>query len=109
MAGAKKPNILVIMSDDIGIWNISAYHRGMMGGRSSGRGANTVLSVFAPLSWASFGLCHQHSSCCQDSGDNRGFPHMSPAPHCSGNMLAYTGSASQKVSQFVIAAAVAYR
>ena len=31
MAGAKKPNILVIMSDDIDIWNISAYHRGMMG------------------------------------------------------------------------------
>jgi arylsulfatase A-like enzyme len=31
-AGAKKPNILVIMSDDVGIWNISTYHRGMMGG-----------------------------------------------------------------------------
>jgi arylsulfatase A-like enzyme len=30
----KKPNILVIMSDDVGIWNISAYHRGMMGGRT---------------------------------------------------------------------------
>jgi len=30
----KKPNILVIMADDIGIWNISAYHRGMMGGRT---------------------------------------------------------------------------
>jgi arylsulfatase A-like enzyme len=29
-----KPNILVIMSDDIGIWNISAYHRGMMGGQT---------------------------------------------------------------------------
>jgi arylsulfatase A-like enzyme len=29
-----KPNILVIMADDIGIWNISAYHRGMMGGRT---------------------------------------------------------------------------
>jgi arylsulfatase len=27
-----KPNILVIMTDDVGIWNISAYHRGMMGG-----------------------------------------------------------------------------
>jgi hypothetical protein len=27
----KKPNILVIMSDDVGIWNVSAYHRGMMG------------------------------------------------------------------------------
>jgi arylsulfatase len=30
----KKPNILVIMADDIGIWNISAYHRGLMGGRT---------------------------------------------------------------------------
>ncbi len=28
----QKPNILVIMTDDLGIWNISAYHRGMMGG-----------------------------------------------------------------------------
>src|ERR1700723_828863 len=31
-AQAKKPNIVVIMTDDVGIWNISAYHRGMMGG-----------------------------------------------------------------------------
>ncbi len=30
----KLPNILVIMTDDVGIWNISAYHRGMMGGRT---------------------------------------------------------------------------
>jgi uncharacterized membrane protein YtjA (UPF0391 family) len=29
---AKKPNILFIMADDVGIWNVSAYHRGMMGG-----------------------------------------------------------------------------
>src|SRR5258705_13473149 len=29
---AKKPNIIMIMADDVGIWNISAYHRGMMGG-----------------------------------------------------------------------------
>src|SRR5271163_4697594 len=29
-----KPNVLAILSDDIGIWNISAYHRGMMGGRT---------------------------------------------------------------------------
>ena len=29
-----KPNIVVIMGDDIGIWNIGAYHRGMMSGRT---------------------------------------------------------------------------
>jgi arylsulfatase len=27
-----KPNIVAIMADDVGIWNLSAYHRGMMGG-----------------------------------------------------------------------------
>ena len=31
---AQKPNILVIFGDDVGMWNISAYHRGMMGGRT---------------------------------------------------------------------------
>jgi arylsulfatase len=31
---ADKPNIVVIMGDDIGIWNIGAYHRGMMAGRT---------------------------------------------------------------------------
>ena len=31
-AGAKQPNIVVIMGDDIGMWNIGAYSRGMMGG-----------------------------------------------------------------------------
>jgi hypothetical protein len=31
---ADKPNILVIMTDDVGMWNIGAYHRGMMGGRT---------------------------------------------------------------------------
>jgi arylsulfatase A-like enzyme len=31
-AGDEKPNILVIWGDDVGMWNISAYHRGMMGG-----------------------------------------------------------------------------
>jgi arylsulfatase A-like enzyme len=30
----KQPNILVIFSDDVGVWNLSAYHRGMMGGRT---------------------------------------------------------------------------
>lgn len=33
-AAGKKPNIIVIMADDVGIWNISAYHRGMMDGRT---------------------------------------------------------------------------
>jgi arylsulfatase len=30
----QEPNILVIMADDIGYWNISAYNRGMMGYRT---------------------------------------------------------------------------
>ena len=29
-----RPNILIIMGDDIGFWNISAYNRGMMGYRT---------------------------------------------------------------------------
>jgi len=33
-APAKQPNIVVIMGDDIGIWNIGAYSRGMMAGRT---------------------------------------------------------------------------
>jgi len=33
-AASAKPNILVIMGDDIGYWNISAYNRGMMGYRT---------------------------------------------------------------------------
>src|SRR4030095_4956302 len=33
-AANAKPNILVIMGDDIGMWNIGAYHRGMMAGRT---------------------------------------------------------------------------
>jgi arylsulfatase A-like enzyme len=31
---AAKPNIVVIMGDDIGMWNIGAYHRGMMAGKT---------------------------------------------------------------------------
>ncbi len=33
-AQAKKPNIVVIMGDDIGMWNIGAYHRGLMAGKT---------------------------------------------------------------------------
>lgn len=31
-APMRKPNIIMIMAEDVGVWNISAYHRGMMGG-----------------------------------------------------------------------------
>jgi arylsulfatase len=30
----QRPNIVVIMGDDIGMWNIGGYHRGMMAGRT---------------------------------------------------------------------------
>ena len=34
VSAGDKPNILVIMADDIGYWNISAYNRGLMGYRT---------------------------------------------------------------------------
>ena len=34
MAAETKPNIVFIMGDDIGMWNISAYSRGVMAGRT---------------------------------------------------------------------------
>ena len=34
VAQDRKPNIVVIMGDDVGVWNIGAYHRGMMAGRT---------------------------------------------------------------------------
>jgi arylsulfatase A-like enzyme len=30
----RKPNIVVIMGDDVGIWNIGAYHQGVMSGKT---------------------------------------------------------------------------
>lgn len=33
-ANTDLPNVLVIWGDDIGIYNISAYHRGLIGGRT---------------------------------------------------------------------------
>ncbi len=33
-AADKKPNILVIMGDDVGWFNIGAYHRGIMSGKT---------------------------------------------------------------------------
>jgi hypothetical protein len=46
-AQQKNPNIVVIMTDDVGVWNISAYHRGMTrfacwtGGNSGCDGRNS--------------------------------------------------------------------
>ncbi len=34
VAQDQKPNIVFIMGDDIGMWNIGAYHRGLMAGRT---------------------------------------------------------------------------
>src|SRR5260221_2192078 len=34
MAADKKPNIVVIMGDDVGWFNVGAYHRGMMSGKT---------------------------------------------------------------------------
>lgn len=34
MTSTTKPNILVIWGDDIGMWNLSCYHRGTMGNRT---------------------------------------------------------------------------
>ena len=34
---ARKPNILVIMGDDVGWFNVGAYHRGMMSGKTPNR------------------------------------------------------------------------
>ena len=33
-AQQQRPNIVVIMGDDIGMWNIGAYHQGLMAGRT---------------------------------------------------------------------------
>lgn len=34
ISAADKPNIIMIMGDDIGMWNIGAYHRGLMAART---------------------------------------------------------------------------
>ncbi|MGD8817759.1 MAG: arylsulfatase [Acidobacteriota bacterium] len=34
VAQDNQPNIIMIMGDDIGMWNIGAYHRGLMAGRT---------------------------------------------------------------------------
>jgi hypothetical protein len=47
-AQQEKPNILVIMGDDIGYWNISAYNRGMMGYRTPTSIASPMRVRFLP-------------------------------------------------------------
>jgi hypothetical protein len=46
----QKPNILVIMADDIGYWNISAYNRGMMGYHTPSIDRIAHSGAFAPIS-----------------------------------------------------------
>src|SRR5438477_35463 len=52
----KKPNILFIMGDDIGMWNIGAYHRGMMEDPAHPNYPQDLLNVVGPRnmvhSWA---------------------------------------------------------
>lgn len=66
----KKPNILIIWGDDVGMYNISAYHRGLMGGstpnidRLAKQGMSTkdptLASLLKPLGYATgqFGKNH---------------------------------------------------
>jgi hypothetical protein len=47
-APAKKPNIIVIMGDDIGMWNIGAYHAETYRAlRHADRGANQAFAAVA--------------------------------------------------------------
>ncbi len=43
IAKTDKPNILLIMSDDVGITNISAYGEGLVGGSELGIADNTIV------------------------------------------------------------------
>ena len=57
----KKPNILILWGDDIGIWNISHFSRGMMGyqtpnidriaqeGATASRAARPAARVSSPV------------------------------------------------------------
>jgi hypothetical protein len=48
-----KPNILVIMADDIGYWNISAYNRGIIGYRTPNSIASLTKARSSPITTAS--------------------------------------------------------
>ena len=56
MVAASKPNIIMIMADDVGIWNISAYHRGMMGGSTPTLDADMALTHRSLFPWARQGV-----------------------------------------------------
>src|ERR1035437_742340 len=54
---AKQPNIVVIMGDDIGWYNIGAYHQGMMAGRTPnldrlGTEGGRFTGYYAGARWA---------------------------------------------------------
>ena len=46
-AAQKQPNILVIMGDDVGWYNIGAYHQGIMAGKTEMPGS--PLKLAAPV------------------------------------------------------------
>ena len=48
----KKPNILVIWGDDIGMWNVGAYTHGMMGRRRRTSTASPSKARFSPTTTA---------------------------------------------------------
>ena len=39
---SRQPNIFVIVGDDVGMRNLSAYHRGMMGGPGQASGTFSI-------------------------------------------------------------------
>ena len=49
------PNIVVIMGDDIGIWNIGAYHRGMMSGRTPNLDNDRLRMIRLTRKWLLLG------------------------------------------------------
>ena len=61
-AQTKKPNIVVIMGDDIGIWNIGAYQRGMMAGRTPNLDKLHRLHLSLPAHKIGFHGAEQHST-----------------------------------------------
>jgi hypothetical protein len=71
--------------------------------------AERVMSAFAPLNELRSGHPVWRSGRLQDAESDRGSAHVLPAPGCSRNMLAHSGSAAEKVSKLVVAAAISCR